>query len=205
MTRLCIICEGKTESEFARDCMYEYLRAKNVFVDPKPINKTVNIDRVVKHIRNLYPSYDYIATLVDYYGFSDRQGRSRIQLETDILVRSKNAISGFDSKRVIPYIQMHEFEALLFSDIEKFQLLHERWNNKTREKLLAIRSEFHTPEDINDDPNTAPSKRLANVFPGYSKAEYGPLIAKDIGLTRIREECPLFNGWLARLENLGQS
>lgn len=64
-------------------------------------------------------------------------------------------------------------------------------------------SPFPDSEQINDDPTTAPSKRLATVFGGtYRKTEHGPLIAEDIGLDVIRRHCPRFNAWVTRLENL---
>ena len=102
-----------------------------------------------------------------------------------------------------PYVQMHEFEALLFSDISKFQL-HDDWNNKSKTKLQRVCNRFATPEDINNGIQTAPSKRLDDIFPGYGKNKtlYGPLIAEDIGLAKIRQECPRFNNWIGQLEKL---
>jgi len=68
--------------------------------------------------------------------------------------------------------------------------------------LQRIRDGFATPEDINDDQRTAPSKRITAVFPAYSKVLFGALIAERIGLQTIRRECPHFSNWLARLEQL---
>lgn len=204
--RLCIICEGKTETEFVRDCLAPHLLSNSLSAEPILIGRQINVSRIAHHIRNTYRNFDFLTTFVDYYGFGDLQGRDKAQLENDILAQSERSIGGFDRRRVIPYVQMHEFEALLFSNIEEFKWLLDGWNRKTREELLKIRAEFDTPEDINNNPNTAPSKRLAKVFPGYGdiKAEYGPIIASEIGLPKIRQECPLFNDWLTRLENLGQ-
>ncbi len=207
MKRLCIICEGKTESEFVRDCLGPHLLTQNILVAHHPIiGRTINIDRIVRHIRNEYRDFDHITTLVDYYGFGDQQGRSKAELESEILSRAAASIGGFDPRRVIPYIQMHEFEALLFSDIEEFKWIVDGWNQQAKRDLLAVRNSIDTPEEINNNPNTAPSKRLAKIFPGYEdiKAEYGPIIASEIGLAKIRAECPLFNDWLTHLENLDQ-
>lgn len=204
MKRLCIICEGKTESEFVATCLAPHLLTKNIAVSHPFIGKQINVERVAHHIRNYYRGFDYVTTLVDYYGFGAAQGRSKIQLEDAIMIATETEIKNLDRNRIIPYVQMHEFEALLFSDIEHFKWLIDRWNTKTRQALLAIRQQFPTPEDINNHPNTAPSKRLIAVFPGYDdlKAEYGPIIASEIGLPKIREQCPLFNDWVTRLENL---
>ena len=63
--------------------------------------------------------------------------------------------------------------------------------------------QFPTPEDINDNSETAPSKRIVKVISQYEKVVYGSLIAMEIGLDAIRAECPRFSDWLTRLESLG--
>src|SRR6202035_1494477 len=100
---------------------------------------------------------------------------------------------------------MHEFEGLLFTDIEQFQYVLDGWNDAVRTKLLAIRNGFATPEDINNSRETAPSKRILKIFPHgeYSKTEHGPIIAEAIGLGKIRQACPQFNNWLTKLEAWG--
>ena len=65
-----------------------------------------------------------------------------------------------------------------------------------------IRGQFETPEDINDNPETAPSKRIAGAIPRYNKRLHGPLLTKEISLEIIRDECPRFNDWMTRLESL---
>jgi len=74
--------------------------------------------------------------------------------------------------------------------------------NKLKE-LATIKAEFKSPEEINDDPQNAPSKRLQRLFSGYQKTLHGPLIISEIGLEKIRSECPHFNTWIANLETLG--
>jgi hypothetical protein len=71
---------------------------------------------------------------------------------------------------------------------------------KVEEELQKIRAEFGSPEEINDDPNTAPSKRIANLFPSYRKPLHGVLAAKRITIDVIRGECPHFDEWLTTLE-----
>ena len=68
--------------------------------------------------------------------------------------------------------------------------------------LGVMRSQFQTPEDINDEPETAPSKRIARTISRYRKALHGPLIAETMGLDVIRKECLRFNQWVERLESL---
>jgi hypothetical protein len=94
----------------------------------------------------------------------------------------------------------------LFSDVEQFQYVLDGWDAVVRQKLIGIRAQFLTPEDINNSYNTAPSKRILAAFPNgtYSKTEHGPMIAEAIGLAAIRQQCPQFDGWMSMLEAWGK-
>ena len=104
----------------------------------------------------------------------------------------------FDSRRFVPYIVMHEFEGLLFSDPNGFGLGVGR--SQLSPSIRAIREDFGTPEEINDSPDTAPSKRIEGLMPGYQKPLHGLQAAQEIGLDAIRRECPQFSNWLDQLE-----
>lgn len=69
------------------------------------------------------------------------------------------------------------------------------------EELDVTRSAFGTPEDINDSPETAPSKRIQRLVPHYEKPLHGILAFLDIGLQKVRDECPHFAQWIRRLED----
>ncbi len=74
---------------------------------------------------------------------------------------------------------------------------------KIIEQLQMIRDSVQSPEEIDDSPITAPSKRIEHIIPGkYQKSFHGPLIATRIGITAMRDACPHFNGWLTKLELL---
>ncbi len=105
----------------------------------------------------------------------------------------------FDSKRFVPFVVMHEFEGLLFSDCAAFSRGIGRSDLEL--SFRGIREDFTTPEEINDSPLTAPSKRVEALVPGYQKPLLGVLAVLEIGLSRIREECPHFDGWLKQLES----
>jgi hypothetical protein len=66
----------------------------------------------------------------------------------------------------------------------------------------VIRSSFRTPEEINDNPVTAPSKRIEQLFPKFEKPIHGTFGAIKIGIEKIRTECPLFSDWLRQIEKL---
>jgi len=104
----------------------------------------------------------------------------------------------FDPSRFVAYVMMHEFEGLLFSDCERFASGVGR--PELAPQFQAIRNLFGSPEEINDSPQTAPSKRVAALIPGYEKPLLGAMAVLDIGLPAIRSECPLFSAWLDRLE-----
>lgn len=214
MRRVCIICEGPTEANFVISSLKPHLLNHSVDAYPSILQAPsgrhkggrVTVERLVKHMSHEYNACDRITSLVDFYGFKDRDGRSRPAIEAEILQRVQACTTRFDPRFVLPYVQMHEFEGLLFSNTEEFRWVLDGWNDDVRSKLKHIRETFASPEDINDSPETAPSKRILAIFANgtYSKTEHGPLIAEAIGLDEIRKQCPAFNEWLGKLEAWGK-
>jgi hypothetical protein len=105
----------------------------------------------------------------------------------------------FNRRRFIPYVQMHEFEALLFSNPA---VLAKELKLRDESEVQRIRDKFHSPEEINDSEQTAPSKRIKALYAGYQKPRQGVLIALSIGLNVMRTRCPHFNEWIGKLESL---
>lgn len=108
----------------------------------------------------------------------------------------------FKDHRFIPYIQLHEYEAVLFSDPQKFSEIYE--NVDTGIKNLVEIASTQNPEEINDGEHTAPSKRIIKEIPRYEneKSSVGASVAEHIGLEEIRKKCPHFKEWLEKLEKL---
>jgi len=207
--RLCVICEGPTEAEFVKNCLEPHLRRYGIYTYPSLLKTRpgrsgggdVNVTRIIRHLYHEYPNTDAITTLVDYYGFRNRGGMSAEELEAQILEKSLERFPNTNQKRIVPYVQMYEFEALLFADVRKFEWVLDGWNSATEKALREINNRFPDPESINDNPKTAPSKRLESIFGGfYSKTEHGPIIAEEIGLPAIRQACSRFHQWLTKLE-----
>ena len=153
-----------------------------------------------------------VTTMFDFYGMPGSwPGRKRASkashakkasaIEQAILQDIADQMGPkFNRERFLPYIQMHEFEALLFSRPEVIaEVLSDA---KVVDDLKAIRDEFNTPEEIDDDPHAAPSKRIEQLCPAYQKPFHGALAARRIGIDVIRQECPHFNEWLSALESL---
>lgn len=118
-------------------------------------------------------------------------------LQDDIVAEMGNR---FNPRRFVPFILMHEFEGLLFSDCSAFS--RGIYQPELEAHFQSIRDEFTSPEEINDSPQTAPSKRIIALLPSYQKPLLGTLAAIEIGLDRIRSECPLFDSWLRQLEGI---
>lgn len=213
MIRVCVVCEGQTEVEFIKQCVGPHLIKFNVHAYPAILmapsgrhrGGRVTVDRLVRFLSHQYHEADRLTTLVDFYGFQDRDGRCAEELECEIFEGVEKITTGFDGRFVSPYIQMYEFEGLLFSDVEQFQYVLDGWTDEVKEELLAIRDKFDTPEHINNSPETAPSKRILRAFePGtYSKTEHGPIIAAEIGIDKIRKQCPRFDRWIGKLQAWG--
>ena len=148
-------------------------------------------------MRHLSKSFDAVTSLVDFYGFKEKGSK----LQSELVEAIRNRISQFDETSVFPYVQLHEFEGRLFSNVEAFGKV---LPIAPLDELKSIRSAFDTPEEINDHSETAPSKRIEALIPRYRKTLHGPLVALEIGLGTMREECPRFDTWLGALEALGE-
>lgn len=150
----------------------------------------------------------YVSVLVDYYGIKEQfafpgwEEASRIADKAErihfLLDKMAEDIPEQYRYRFIPYIQLHEFEGLLFSDVSAFLNSFDQ-SEINYEALLNAAEAFENPEMINNSPTTAPSKRLIEAIPDYNKVIFGNCVAMDIGLKTIREKCPLFNEWVERL------
>jgi hypothetical protein len=150
----------------------------------------------------------YLTTMFDLYALSHDfpmydsaiKTRSSVQKIKIIEEAFKENIS---DQRFIPYIQLHEFEGLLFSNVEVIDEVLKPYHDSRLQDLKSIKNQFNTPEEINDGIETAPSKRIISLFKSYQKVTYGYQIAQRIGIEVIRSECPHFNEWMVKLGQLG--
>ena len=139
MIRLAVSVEGRTEEEFVKTVLAGHLREYGV--EPVPIllgrargvsgGGNVSVERLAPEMRDLYRSFNAVTSLVDFYGFRGREDRETVDaLENRLGEALRRAIREYDSRRVIPYIQQHEFESLLFSDVDSFAVF---------QKLMLVR------------------------------------------------------------------
>ena len=225
MSRLLIHVEGETEETFVNEALAPHLYAHGYkSVGARLIGNSRQRDRrggirawsaVRKDIlRHLNEDPGALATtMVDFYALPQagekrwpgRLEASRLAFESKAAAVEKALLADIgaevgnsDRTRFIPYVMMHEFEGLLFSDPARFGQGIGRPDLAS--KFQEIRDQFKTPEEINDSPDTAPSKRVLSLMPSYQKPLMGNLAVLAIGLDAIRRECPLFRGWIERLE-----
>lgn len=215
---LIIIAEGQTEQKFINMVLAPYLSERNIYVRAPLIGKPghkggdVRFPRfkndMEEHLKQRPDTF--VSIFIDYYGLGEWPGLEKakemtrpLDKATAINKATVSEVKGLFGKyrpeeRFIPYIAMHEFEALLFSDLTVLS------DNIDVDKSIVekILNDCGEPENINNSPQTAPSKRLEKLYDNYKKTVTGIAIAEEIGIDRMREQCPIFNEWLTQIETL---
>lgn len=220
-----IIVEGQTEQTFVREILGPEMSHKGIFLCPILIGTPghrggdVRFDRAKNDIEKFLKQRvdTYVSTMFDYFRI-DRNwpGKETVSqtiddgtilsaeekakiMESETLTEIKKLFPDCNAEnRFIPYIAMHEYEALLFSDAD---ILAQKTGIPV-DQIAGILSEYNGPEEINENPVKTPSKRLEALKPGYRKVAMGKAIADSIGIQVIRDQCPHFSDWLTRLEKL---
>ncbi len=214
MIRLKVVVEDHTEREFVEQVLAPSLGYDRYDVQPIVVSNTSarqsqdhlgggNVGNALRDIRNaLEDQSAYCTTMFDYYGLPDDfpglhaddcPPPPRLSARIDYLEKRLAQEIG-DTQRFLPYLQVHEYEALLFADVETIDdaLRTHSPTDRQLNDLRAIVTQFENPEQIDDSPETAPSKRLQALFARYDKALHGEMIAHDIGLPCIRAGCPSY-------------
>lgn len=226
MARLIVQVEGVTEEEFVNELLAPHLRntgwetvvairmgrarARERRHGVKGWD--VVLPSILKHLKE--DAGCCVTTLVDYYGLpssgpkawpgrNDAERRPLAERGAWVQKALSDAVAEamggtYEARRFLPFVVMHEFEGLLFSDCARFA--DAIGLPELAAPLQAIRDAFGTPEEINDSPLTSPSQRVQALLPGYEKPLMGPLAALGIGLETIRQECPHFRAWIEQLE-----
>jgi len=213
--RLIIIVEGFTEQEFVNRILRPYFYSKGVcdilvFQIKSSKGGLNKYNHLKTDILNcIYQPNAIVTTLIDFYGlptdFPNYEEASSLQSNYEKVAFLENSIQEDLAKsqhknfeNFIPYIQLHEFEGLIFSSKESiYANFEERKINKS--EIEKIFEEFTNPEEINNNPNTAPSKRLLKNIPGYNKIVDGIAILEDTKLAKILEKCQRFGSWLTQI------
>ena len=207
MARLLIHVEGPTEKNFVDELLRDYLVGHGYHTVAARLHGNARLCshrgggrpwEGVKREIDWHLSEDagrVVTTMVDFYGMRP-SWPARVGATSPGPIEAGMA-KEIGSVRFLPFVMMHEFEALLFSDCGAFCRSVDRVGLEPQ--LAKIRASFASPEEINDSPQTAPSKRIEALMPRYRKPLHGVSAARAIGLDRMRAECPHFNDWLERL------
>ncbi len=216
MKRLIIIVEGYTEEEFVNSVLVPYLNKFGIYaIDCFKIKHSKGGLSKYEHLKKdllncVNESNSVVTTFVDYYAlprdFPNYQiAHSTFTNKQQILVNIENGIKSDISNslsrevdNLIPYIQLHEFEALVFACSEGLKKFYKPSKINSEELTKTLR-DYPNPEDINNSPNTAPSKRLKRIAKGYDKVIDGVNIISEIGIEIILEKCPRFKSWTEKI------
>lgn len=216
MKPLIILVEGDTEEEFVKENLLPYFILHSIYdVIPVKISTKagfkggfVNYDHLRRDVTNFLKqrSDTILSTFLDYFRIPPNIPRydechkiHDIDYRLQCLEQAMRDEIGSD--RFHPYIQKHEFEALLFSSNKGFQKYYSKAARETQKIITA----YSNPEEINDNPHSAPSKRILQLIPEYNKVADGNILALEIGVTIILQKCPRFGRWVETLILLANS
>ena len=227
MRHLNIVVEGSSEESFVNDILVGHFAPTGTYVSARKIktgwdrihNKPAkggllkyrrfrdDVLRWIQSDRN--SSHTWYTSMLDLYAFprdNESPYEEDIQRISDPYLkveRLEAAIAAdINHERFIPYVQLHEFETFLLVDPGRLiKMYPDRQASINRIKRDIAKK---NPEEINESPQASPSKRIIKHLPQYEfqKAQVGPLVAEDIGLTELRSKCSHFNKWINTLEAL---
>ena len=223
--RLHVTSEGQTEEAFVKRILARHLGAFNVFADARSV-LTSRDKKAHKHYRGGLVSYTKakadietwmkqgghtecrFTTMFDLYALPDDfPGCTDARKENDpyrkVQVLENALKKDIGDRRFIPYIQLHEFEALILADAAKLD-----WEYLDRDapiRRLVDMVGNQNPELIDDTPQGAPSKRILDELPEYDKVNSGVLVAEKIGMQTMKTKCSHFRTWVELLEGLAKA
>ena len=223
MIRLHVVVEGQTEETFVREIVAPDLIAQEVFATPRKVRTSKAGSHPHKGGGNRYKHWRreiqqtlksergndvFLTTMVDLYRLpTDFPGSTDCSAIADpsekVKCLEQKLMSEISDPRFIPYIQLHEFEALLLSTPECFRIALRNDDERIR-RLQEVCTGFQTVDEIDEGPTSAPSQRILTSFPEYGddKPNIGVIIALEIGLGRMLDASPHFRQWIETLRNL---
>lgn len=217
MKRIFVIVEGKTEESFVNGILRQYFFTLEIFNLIGILIQTSNGHKGgfvnYQHLKNdilkrLREPDVVVSTFIDFFriptSVPDYAKMLRaVDPNTKIDILEKGMASDIDHPRFLPYIQKFEFEALLFSNNQGFSAMYNDIDSGVAQATQSIIDQYPDPEDINNHPDTAPSKRIQKILSDYEekydKVVEGNLIAEEIGIHSILEKCPRFRAWVEKL------
>ena len=224
-----VLCEGHTEEEFVKHVLRPYLQPFNITTRYQLLETSHkknsrggllsyqqasgDLTLWIKQVAHRASEIHYFTTMFDLYALpNDFPQYEEAQKIHDTYTKVEKLETAFkekiDYERFIPYIQIHEFEALLFCGIEQLAQKYNACAKDIRKLEYAVKEYKGNPEMINGGKSTAPSKRIINTIEKtyhYNKPQTGWEITAQIGITKLKERCRHFSEWIEKLEDLGQN
>ena len=214
--RLILIVEGDTEVMFVNALLSPYLSYRGfqgsvVAIKPKKtgggLSKYSDVSKQLKSV--ICEQGAIVSTIFDFYQLPDNfpgynNGSNHyeqvLNIERAMLEDMQRSLAR-DCRNFIPHIQLHEFEALIFSDVRGLDAIFDVDNNEGYKIVRDLILNTDNPETINNGATTAPSKRLLKIV-GYNKIIHGKTALEEIGMKRMLSKCPHFNEWIKSLIQL---
>jgi len=208
MIRLEVVAEGQTEADFVGQILRPNLEAHanhGIAINAPVLGgyrTYAGLKKFVKRLLHSQSSTLRVTTMIDLFKLpADSPGLSELAGTTTIDgVRKLEQLFEEDvrDRRFVPYLQLHEFEALLLSDLPVLAEQHPNRKKEIRE--LAKHLQESDPEHVNR--LRPPSYWIKDVVPEYNKRTSGVITVGRIGLAKLRERCRHFGQWLDVLESL---
>ncbi len=219
------VVEGQSESGFFKPFLAEHLALRGIDLHVPVIGKGRAKGGMLRSFVQVCAELgDFLAdrrrpwvtTFFDFYGLPTGEGRGWDFVPA---AKAKGGVAAIEDRlrdgvreaapqlaeRFIPYVQLHELEALYFAESDTLASVLE--TPEVAEKFAAMATAAGGCEQINDSPTTAPSKRLQVMCPRYikgrSSAAHAPRLGAKLSLAAVRGQCPRFHAWLESLERLG--
>lgn len=226
-----ILCEGQTEEKFVKEILKPFLKDYGLIAKSRllitskklgasggmlsftqakhDLQRWISENANKKSERHIYTTmFDFYALPTDFPGFTEI---SKINSPYDkVSMIEKCLAESIAYKDFVPYIQLHEFEALLFCGIKELASLYP-YSEKNIMQLNSVLAQYEgNPELIDNSPQTAPSKRIINAVEAnkkhkYNKPQTAVEVIKEIGIEKIIKECQHFKEWVDKLIDLSSS
>ena len=220
-----ILCEGQTEERFVKEVLKPYLRTSGIVLKHRLLCTSkrknaqggmISYDQArndlltwMKENQGRTSETHFYTTMFDLYALpTDFPGYDVATRCTDPYekVRILEEAFGADinSHAFIPYLQLHEFEALCFCDIRQLETLYPDSKKQIQQLSKTLEEYGGNPELIDNSPQTAPSKRIIASVEHSKKSHYnkplsGATVTKNIGIDKLQTMCRHFREWIEQL------
>lgn len=229
--RLHVIAEGRTEEKFVKDVLSKHLGNFNISTDARSVLTSkdrrthkayrgglAEYERTKKDIlawirEDDHPQcrfttmFDLYALPADFPGYQEAKSKNDPYRRVEILEAA--FADDINDHRFVPYIQLHEFEALVFAEPQKLASEYLEHKQPIRNLVKLLNEMNGNPELIDDGKDTAPSKRILSEIPEYDKANVGPMIVERIvemsGIEVLKQKCKHFNAWQKKPASIARS